>query len=305
MNALEPETGYSIDEIRNVFAEIADGETFYLVTPEFFCREVVGHADVKLGILLCLVNRFDPAPGERDRINVLLYGEPGCGKTVFIDHLRDWWGALYIAGDARKSALKGDGRRTDGGARLFARYHGGIVAHDEIEAFSDINTLRDVLESGRYTEVVSGRYKQFDAQIRYVAAANNISKIPAPILSRFDLVYRFDMPDPRESIQIARSLISGLNHRESINRVMQAYVALATQLSPKLQPETEDELNEKIKPFEHYFSRSSEGQSGRWISSVLRIAKGVARLKLADKITPDDISTAIQLKTASDRNLVA
>jgi len=75
----------SLDEVREILTEMAEGDDFIQVVPEFFCPEVVGHSDVKLGVMCCLVNQWD-TPDGRDRINILLKGQPGCGKTIFIDH---------------------------------------------------------------------------------------------------------------------------------------------------------------------------------------------------------------------------
>ncbi len=289
-------------EIRDVLIKMAEGEDFAYIVPQFFCPEVVGHTDVKLGIMCCLVNQWDD-PDGRNRINILLKGAPGCGKTVFIDHLRDNWGALYLSGDAKKSSLKGDGRRSDGGTRLFARQHGGIVAHDEIELFSDINTLRDVLESGRYVETVGGKYEEFDSQIRYVAAANDVSKVPSPILSRFDLVYHFDKPTVNESVQIARRMITGIRNPAEVDEMMQAYIGAAMGLNPSARPKEMSDLEKRVKPFVEHFEANDAGRSGRWIQSVLRIAKALARLKLQNEITEVEISEAITMKTTSDSEL--
>lgn len=292
----------TVDEVRDVLVNMADGQDFVYIVPQFFCPEVVGHTNVKLGIMCCIVNQWD-TPDGRDRINVLLKGAPGCGKTVFIDHLRDNWNALYLSGDAKKSSLKGDGRRTDGGTRLFARYHGGIVAHDEIEAFSDINTLRDVLESGRYVETVGGKYEEFESQIRYVAAANDVSKVPSPILSRFDLVYHFEQPSIDESVQIARRMIAGIRNPVEVDDMMRVYIGVAMGLNPTARPKELRDLDKKVQPFIEHFEAEDTGRSGRWIQSVLRIAKALTRLKLQDEITEVEIMEAIIMKTESDAEL--
>ena len=65
-------------EVREILIEMADGEDFLQVVPQFFCPEVVGHVDVKIGIMCCLVNRWD-SPDGRARITILLHRQPGCG----------------------------------------------------------------------------------------------------------------------------------------------------------------------------------------------------------------------------------
>jgi len=58
-----------------------------------------------------------------------------------------------------------------------------------------------------------------------------------------------------------------------------------------------------VKPFADHFESVDEGKSGRWIKSILRIAKALARLKLKDEVTAVEIEEAIEMKTASDKQL--
>ena len=177
------------------------------------------------------------------------------------------------------------------------------MAHDEIEAFSDINTLRDVLESGRYVETVGGKYEEFESQIRYVAAANDVSKVPSPILSRFDLVYHFEQPSIDESVQIARRMIAGIKNPDEVDNMMRVYIGVAMGLNPAARPKELRDLDKKVQPFIDHFEAEDTGRSGRWIQSVLRIAKALTRLKLQDEITEVEIMEAIIMKTESDAEL--
>jgi predicted ATPase with chaperone activity len=64
-----------------------------------------------------------------------------------------------------------------------------------------------------------------------------------------------------------------------------------------------DDLEQKVKPFADYFCEIEEGRSGRWIRSILRIAKALARLKLKDEVTEVEIAEAIAMRVKSDEQL--
>jgi DNA replicative helicase MCM subunit Mcm2 (Cdc46/Mcm family) len=294
--------GKSLEEMKQYLLDLVGGEDPPNFMTPFFCPEVIGHENVKLGLLCCLVTKWDD-PEMRQRIHVLLKGVRGTGKSAFINHLTRRWGALYLSGEAKRSSLKGDGRKEDGGVRLLTKYHGGIVCHDEIEDFKDIDSLRDVLEDGVYTDTKGGRHEVFPAQCRYVAAANDISKVSAPILSRFDLVYGFQIPSIGESVAIVRKKISGLRYPPLTEETIKAYVTIAQSLAPVLTPSSREELDEKAQPFEEYFISIDEGRSGRWVESVLRIATTLAKLRLQDTITVRDIRDALEMKLQSDAML--
>ena len=292
----------TIDAMKQNLLGLVPGDDLPTFMSPFICPDVIGHEDVKLGVLCCLASQWD-TDDMRQRIHILMKGVKGTGKTMFINYLTRKWGALYLSGEAKRSSLKGDGRKDDGGVRLLTKYHGGIVCHDEIEGFKDIDTLRDVLEDGTYTDTRGGKHEVFPAQCRYVAAANDISKVSGPILSRFDLIYSFEVPTVDESIAIVRKKIAGINFPDTIDDTIRAYITVSRSIEPVLTAESEEELDAKTEPFVEYFQSIEEGRSGRWVDSVLRLATSLARLRLSDTITARDIQEALEMRLCSDAAL--
>jgi len=250
-----------------------------------------------------LVNQWDST--TRDRIHVLLYGKPGTGKTMLMEPLEKNYNALYISMDATAASLRGDGRKDDHGAKIFNECHGEIICMDDIEKMKDQDVLRDVMESGRYTVTKGGEHVEYDGQCRIVAATNDITKMPVPVRSRFDLVFKYDFPTIQQAMGIVEQM---LNNRENVidyNPILSHYIGMAKAHEPKIVDK------EKISAlFEEYFKRYGHptdagepgGKEGRWIVGIFRMAKAIARLNLGD-IGPDQITQALNMKKSCDEIL--
>ena len=255
------------------------------------CPELVGHDDVKQAVLLMLVADRD-SPLYRNRIHIFVEGVEGTGKTVLMEYLEREFGARYLSQDTTKASLKGDMRRKDRGVQVFAEENGGIICFDEIEEMADRETLRDVMENGRYKLSKGGAEEEYEAQVRIVAGTNEISKLSRPLLSRFDFVFHFDVPTEEESMEIARRITrrrAGMY--ESTTKLLREYVGWVLEYEPKIR---KDEVEKIDAVFDEYFEQS-RGKTGRWIDSVHRIARAIARLGRRD-ITADDIRRAIEMK---------
>lgn len=264
---------------------------------------VAGYTDVKFGMMCMLVNQWDS--DTRDRIHVLLYGKPGTGKTMLMEPLERNYNALYISMDATAASLRGDARKDDHGAKIFNECHGGIICMDDIEKMKDQDVLRDVMESGRYTVTKGGEHVEYEGECRIVAATNDITKMPVPVRSRFDLVFKYDFPTIQQAMGIVEQL---LNRRESLvnyDPLLSHYIEMAKAHEP--------EIVEKAKIstlFEEYFKENGHptdagepgGKEGRWIVGIFRLAKAIARLNLGT-LGPDQIAQALAMKKQCDEVL--
>lgn len=268
--------------------------------PMVFCPEMVGRTDVKQGILCSLVNPLDTSVGQsrrrRERIHILLYGKVGTGKTIPLEYLSQYWEAVYISADPSAATLKGDARRTNKGVQIFSAYNGGIVCIDDIELMKDIDMMRDVMESGKYTIDKGGVHEDYDAQCRIIAASNNIDDISPAILSRFDLVYGFDTPTINESISIAKNLLDldDLGCDIELNDdFIDSYIKVASQYIPK-----KEDRDQIVDIMSGTFRRIG-GKTGRWTSSVYRIARSVAKIRMKP-MGPVEVIEALNMKCRSD-----
>jgi len=269
---------------------------------ELLFSGISGYPDVKLSLMCLLANPWDSA-GSRERIHILLYGKPGCGKTALMEPLEAHWNALYLSMDPSGASLKGDGRREDHGVKILNQYDGGIICVDDIECMKDINVFRDVMEKGQYTMTKNGTHSEYDAHCRIIAATNAIEKVPKPIISRFDLIHKFDAPTVDQSMDILRSMLKKADDQVDPWGFLQYYYYLVHKHEPQITAESE--IQDIFKQFFDAYgqplikSSEKEGKEGRWIAGVLRIAKALARLQLTD-IGPYQISQSLEMKHKSD-----
>jgi DNA replicative helicase MCM subunit Mcm2 (Cdc46/Mcm family) len=273
----------------------------FMCLPMVFCPEMVGRTDVKQGILCSLVNPLDTNIGKsrrrRERIHVLLYGTVGTGKTIPLEYLSQSWGAIYISADPSAATLKGDARRANKGVQIFSAYNGGVICIDDIELMKDVDLMRDVMESGKYTLDKGGVHEDYDAQCRIIAATNDIDGLSPAILSRFDLIYDFDLPNIDESISIAKNLleIDELDRDIELNYdFIESYIKIASRYVP--QKENKEEIMDVMS---QTFNRVG-GRSGRWIASVYRISRAISKMRMKP-MGPMEVVEALDMKCRSDK----
>jgi len=284
--------GEYIDSILSITRKYDATETLSRV----FCPEYIGRQDVKRGMLCMLSSPLDTRY-HRERIHILLHGYPGCGKTVFLEHLKHNWGAHLSTADPRASSLKGDARRTDLGSQIFRQYSGYPVCLDDIEKMTDVDILRDVMESGYYTITKGGINEEFEAQCRIVGATNDITSLSTAMKSRFDLVYKFEKPSIHDSVAILRDMlrreISGEDKELSVDYLKNHMYVSQCWYPDITDPDTLCEIAEED------MSVYGSGEDGRWLNSILRIARGIARVRLSD-IGTDELQVALGMKRLSD-----
>jgi len=263
---------------------------------QYVCPELYGYDDVKKAILLMLVSD-DDHPNIRGRIHIGLVGEPGTGKTVFMEYLEREHNAVYLTQDTTISTLKGDARRKDYGVQIFRRANNGIVCFDEIELMEDRETLRDVMEKGEVIYAKGGDIERYEAKVRVVVGSNSFKKLSPALQDRLDFIFQFEMPTKDESKKIARKIVKilmGENYMKEAE-ILREYICWAKRFKPVIQEE------EKIgEVFDQYFDWIGEGRSGRFITKVMRIATAHAKLSHKD-VTAENVKVALKLMNHSKK----
>ena len=269
--------------------------------PVVFCPELVGRYDVKRGLMCMLANRidrdFEELRRRRERLHILLYGTPGTGKTIPLDYLSRDWSATYISANPSSASLKGDARRKDRGVQIFASQSGLPICIDEFELMEDTDILRDVMELGKYTITKGGTHEEYDAQCSIVAATNDLTCLSPAMLSRFDLVYSFDPPTYEESVEIAKNLLEVEENGTSV-RLTRDFLREHINLSGCYDPDMV-ERDRILSEMERHFRTTGRGKTGRWIASVYRISRAIAKIRFTDWGV-EEVRCAIRMKAYSD-----
>lgn len=296
MSGFENVPDWFDDDIVSRFVALSRKMDALKSLPVYFCPNFVGRQDVKRAMLCMLTSPYDSV--NRERIHVLLYGHPGSGKTAFLENLQSDWNAYFSSSNPKTSSLKGDARRKDRGVQIFQQYTGGILCFDDIELMEDIDTLRDVMESGKYTITKGGQHDEYDAQCRIIGATNELGHMSDAIKSRFDLVFRFDKPEKDDSIEIWRHILER-EARQRIDGLSVDILKKHIELSQFWRPSPVDQ-DVLVDTMGLHFDSKGTGEDGRWLESVLRIARGMARLRFTD-IGVDELRMSIEMKHLSDR----
>jgi len=163
------------------------------LTPDEMFAEIVGHKDVKdlIHASLCLDKP----------IHILLYGPPSIAKSLFLLCVERVCGPLaaWAAGSSTsKSGLQD----------LIAVRRPRILLLDELEKMSntDLSVLLSIMEGGRLTRTKVGRELDERVDIRVIATANSIGRLPPELLDRFSR-FRLNLYSPEEFVEVVRNVL--------------------------------------------------------------------------------------------------
>ena len=279
-----------ISEIKEVIT--SDPESVKIMADIIF-PDISGCYDAKMGLMCMLANSTDNSL-KRKRLHVLLHGVPGTGKSELSNVITSDFGGLKLTCDPKSSALKGDGRRGDGGVKLLHLYSGRPVVIHDIELTKDIDALRDVMEDGMYTLTSGGEHHEYEARCSVVGSSNDVHKISDAILSRFDLVYKFEIPTPAQSMDIVYDILNGGEQKCVDLQFKRLYINMVQEHEPEYA--YREEASELYKEF----FKKHGGKTGRYIQGIDRIAKALAKLKFSH-ITPETVELAMKMKLESEK----
>lgn len=163
------------------------------LTPDELFAEIVGHKDVKdlIHASLCLDKP----------IHILLYGPPSIAKSLFLLCVERVCGPLaaWAAGSSTSKSGVQD---------LIAARRPRILLLDELEKMSntDLSVLLSIMEGGRLTRTKVGRELDEKVDIRVIATANSIRRLPPELLDRFTK-FRLNLYSPEEFVEVVRNVL--------------------------------------------------------------------------------------------------
>ena len=237
----------------------------------------------------------------RMRLHMLLYGEPGSGKTEFLS----WWqqkmnGKMINSELTSKIGLVGDARGKSITPGLLAKYSGHVLLVDELDKMkqTDQNGLLQSMEEGSYTITKGKNSQQFKAEVRIMASCNNLTKIQRPLLDRFDFPIHVQRIQRVQRAEYVSDIIDSFMGKEGkdYSAVVRAYIQWARNNKTRVDTNDKGLIKDAIKDYILNTDAAIEGISYRSLEfSILRIAYAIALLEQST-IKEKHVREAIDLK---------
>lgn len=198
----------------------------------------------------------------------------------------------------------------------------GIAAIDEFDKMKpeDRTALHEQMEQNTVTIAKGGIYATLNARTAILAACNpvlgrynpyqnlteNISTLPIPLLTRFDLIFVIrDQPSPAEDEKLAAHILS-VHTRKSYATpppvefsLLKKYIAYAKKVTPTLTKEATARLKDYYLDLRKSGGGEEEGEqipaTPRTLESLIRVASARARMLLREEVTEEDALAATAL----------
>ena len=276
---------------------------------KYICPYLVGNEwdAIRKCTLLMLVTHKDTL--TRTRLHMLLVGLPGTGKTEFMLWMQENIGGVFINADlTSKVGLVGDARGLKIKPGLLADCHGHLILCDELDKMSngDQSGLLQALEEGKYSIIKGSQRERFDAEVRVIAGANEISKIQKPLIDRFDFVFNVSMSSRKERAGNVDSIIDSFlvgQNQDNIN-VLNGYLDWIEKRKIDVLPQDSADIKYMISEYILRTATNINVVSYRSLElSIMRIAYAMAKLQ-GTYIQRAHISNAIYVKDIMIKNMV-
>ena len=291
-----------------------------------------GYRDVKEAIALQLfggsAKQLEDETKLRGDIHILIVGDPGIGKSQILKYVsRLAPRSIYTSGKGTTgagltaAAVRDElgGWSLEAGALVLGDQ--GNVCVDELDKMraEDRSALHEALEQQTVSIAKAGIMATLNSRCSVLAAANpKFGKfdsykilaeqidLPAPIISRFDLIFVIEDKPTREGDSKLADHILKIHKENTIDYeiepdLLRKYIAYARKTA---NPVLTDEANQVLKEF-YVNTRNSnpEEQStvpitARQLEAIIRLAEASAKIKLKDFVEKEDAEKAVRLQMA-------
>ncbi len=291
---------------------------------------IQGYREVKEAIALQLfggcVKELEDKTRIRGDIHILIVGDPGIGKSQILKYVSKLAPrGIYTSGKGTSgvgltaAAVKDDlgGWSLEAGALVLADRGNACV--DELDKMKseDRSAIHEALEQQTISIAKAGIMATLNSRCAMLAAANpkfgrfdrykSVAEqinLPAPILSRFDLIFVVeDKPDADRDRKLAGHILN-IHQTAEIPfeidpELLRKYIAYARK---QPSPELTNEAIEVLKEFYVGMRGSAEDDdspvpiTARQLEALVRLSEANCKIRLGKEVTSDDAKRAIKLQ---------
>jgi len=285
------------EQLNLIFSEMVKKRDVVSLLSRYLFPEIVGeqYEPVRRATLLTLATHHDIR--KRTRIHILLHGDAGSGKTEILLWLKNKLNAYFVNAEyASKVGLAGDARGNEITPGALAEANGMVMCIDELDkmSYKDQSALLQAMEEGQYTIIKGKHRKKFNAEVRVIATANDITKIQKPLLDRFDFVFHLKTPNKEERAEQVEKLIDQFFgfFESPEGDVVREYMSWIRSYEPGV--EELDTIKSVMRSYIKLTNQTDKSYRSLELS-ILRVGYALAKLQHSN-ITPKTIVRAIQMK---------
>ena len=287
--------------------------------------KVIGYNEIKQGLVLQQFGSVESEDGERNTIHILLIGDPGVAKTLFLDSIcevspksvRTGTGSTEagLTATVTKDEMTGQYVAIAGAAVLADN---GILAMDEYDKLSSDNqkSLNEPMESGLVSITKASISTQLSARANYLCAANPLysrfSKqkpinvqidIPESTLTRFDIIFVIeDEIDAEKDFNLMKSILRKEKNKCEYDIIptdlLMKYIVYAKEnIKPKLSDEAVDYISRYYSDARQFVKDDDEAVpiTNRNGMGIGRLAIARAKSELREVVTVEDVKSVIDI----------
>mgnify|MGYP002630965987 FL=1 len=281
-----------------------------------FAPAIFGYTDIKLSILLQLAGGVKTQ--KRGDINLFLIGDPSMAKSELLKFATKLvTKSIYTSGRGSSAAgltigiVKMSDGRSIAQAGVLPMCDGGLACIDEFDKMGedDRSAMHEAMEQQTVSIAKAGIAMTLPSRTSVLAAANpkwgmydsnnslrdNIN-IPAPLLSRFDLIWLI-----QDKVNMTSDRLKANHILESFEMSMDGdcylkqddlakYINYARSFSPKLNAEAKKTLLDIYEQMRKVSAKSDIPIGTRQLEAIVRLSMAYAKLHFKEEVDKGDIN---------------
>ncbi|KUH33344.1 hypothetical protein APY94_06300 [Thermococcus celericrescens] len=279
---------------------------------------------IKKSALLALVSPKKLVNGNlRKWINILVIGDKGTGKSRILEDLKRIFHLELVTGggSTNQVGLIGMAKYDDMTKRwvyragALARANGTVLLIDEFDKLKedDYKALHNAMSVGYYIFNKADLNLEIMSRESIMAMANPLKGVisnqkslfeqvafSTTLLDRFDIIIGLRTYESKEVVDKIDEKIweasQGLIKRQVDDRLLVKYITYAQKIVPTWEDTAKQKLSDFVKELRKYLKENGTfNYSHRLQMSMINISEAIAKLKLKDRVTVEDVHEAIEL----------